>query len=104
MLRKKNVIVLHQDGVDTAYYVDSFGFRQIPEFFASNSLEKVEELMEDDYGMIDGIINNGSRKDDDPSRKPSVLEKLEEKKQEAALLQQNAAKPEKSRSKEVDLG
>ena len=44
-------------------------------------LEKVEELMEDDYGMIDGIINNGSRKDDDPSRKPSVLEKLEEKKQ-----------------------
>jgi hypothetical protein len=60
--------------------------------------------MEDDYGMIDGIINNGSRKDDDPSRKPSVLEKLEEKKQEAALLQQNVAKPEKSRSKEVDLG
>ena len=103
-LSVSDVIVLHQDGVDTAYYVDSFGFRQIPEFFASNPLEKVEELMEDDYGMIDGIINNGSRKDDDPSRKPSVLEKLEEKKQEAALLQQNAAKPEKSRSKEVDLG
>ena len=51
-----------------------------------------------------GLINNGSRKDDDPSRKPSVLEKLEEKKQEAVLLQQNAAKPEKSRSKDIDLG
>jgi len=36
--------------------------------------------------------------------KPSVLEKLEEKKQEAVLLQQNAAKPEKSRSKDIDLG
>ena len=28
----------------------------------------------------------------------------EEKKQEAVLLQQNAAKPEKSRSKDIDLG
>ena len=75
------VIVLHQDGVDTAYYVDSFGFKQVPEFFASNPLEKVEELLEDDYGMIDGIINNGSRKDEDLTKKPSVLEKLEEKKE-----------------------
>jgi len=51
----------------------------IPEFFASNPLEKVEELLEDDYGMIDGIINNGSRKDEELTKKPSVLEKLEEK-------------------------
>ena len=49
------------------------------------------------------LYTNGSRKDDDPSRKPSVLEKLEEKKQEAALLQQNTVKPEKSRSKDIDL-
>ena len=28
---------------------DSFGFKQVPEFFASNPLEKVEELLEDDY-------------------------------------------------------
>ena len=30
-----------------------FGFRQVPEFFAHNPLEKVEELLEDDYGMIE---------------------------------------------------
>lgn len=98
------VIVLHQDGVDTAYYVDSFGFKQVPEFFASNPLEKVEELLEDDYGMIDGIINNGSRKDEDLTKKPSVLEKLEEKKLEAALIQQTTVKPEKNRFKDIDLG
>ena len=98
------VIVLHQDGVDTAYYVDSFGFKQVPEFFASNPLEKVEELLEDDYGMIDGIINNGSRKDEDLTKKPSVLEKLEEKKLEAALIQQTTVKPDKNRFKEIDLG
>ena len=31
--------------------------------------------MEDDYGMIDGIINNGS-KQQEPDKKPSILEKL----------------------------
>ena len=103
-LSVSDVIVLHQDGVDTAYYVDSFGFKQVPEFFASNPLEKVEELLEDDYGMIDGIINNGSRKDEELTKKPSVLEKLEEKKQEAALIQQTTVKPEKNRFKDIDLG
>lgn len=103
-LSVSDVVVLHQNGVDTAYYVDSFGFKQIPEFFANNPLEKVEELLEDDYGMIDGIINNGNRKEEDgKSRKPSVLEKLEEKKQEATVLQQNAVKPEKSKSHDIDL-
>lgn len=102
-LSVSDVIVLHQDGVDTAYYVDSFGFKQVPEFFAANLLEKVEELLEDDYGMIDGVINNGSRKDDELLKKPSVLEKLEEKKQEAALIQQNTIKPVKDKSKAIDL-
>lgn len=102
-LSVSDVVVLHQDGVDTAYYVDSFGFKQVPEFFASNPLEKVEELLEDDYGMIDGVINNGNRKDDELLKKPSVLEKLEEKKQEAALIQQNTIKPVKDKSKAIDL-
>ena len=102
-LSVSDVIVLHQDGVDTAYYVDSFGFKQVPEFFAANPLEKIEELLEDDYGMIDGVINNGSRKDDEILKKPSVLEKLEEKKQEAALIQQNTIKPVKDKSKDIDL-
>ena len=54
--------------------------------------------------MIDGIINNGSRRDDEPSKKPSVLEKLEEKKQESAMLQIDAVKPEKNKVKDIDLG
>ena len=86
-LSVSDIIVLHQDGVDTAFYVDSFGFKQVPEFTAANPLEKVEELLEDDYGMIDGIINNGSRKEEmDKFKKPSVLEKLKEKKLEAEEL------------------
>lgn len=103
-LSVSDVVVIHQGGVDTAYYVDSYGFKQVPEFFASNPLEKVEELLEDDYGMIDGIVNNGSRKEDDQSKKSSVLEKLEEKKQESALLQVDAVKPEKNKSQDIDLG
>ena len=31
--------------------------------------------MEDDYGMIDGIINNGP-KQQEQEKKPSILEKL----------------------------
>ncbi len=105
-LSVSDVIVLHQSGVDTAYYVDSFGFKQVPEFTAHNPLEKVEELLEDDYGMIDGIINNGSRKEElekDGGRKPSVLDKLKEKKEEAEELARKAVPvPTKDRS-EIDL-
>ena len=36
--------------------------------------------MEDDYGMIDGIINNGERSKD----KPSVLGQLSQAKKECA--------------------
>ena len=33
--------------------------------------------MEDDYGMIDGVINNGKK--EEPTEKASVLEQLKEK-------------------------
>lgn len=39
-----------------------------------NYLKAAEMSMEDDYGMIDGIINNGKK--DDLVEKPSVLEQL----------------------------
>lgn len=35
--------------------------------------------VEDDYGMIDGIVNNGAKQKEpekEPDKKPSVLEKL----------------------------
>ena len=46
-----------------------------------NPLKSVEELLEDDYGMIDGIINNGPKKAMEESgseHKPSILDKLHE--------------------------
>ena len=98
------VVVLHQNGQDQAFYVDACGFRQVPEFFAHNPLEKVEELLEDDYGMIDGIINNGDRKkEQEPEKKPSVLEKLQEKKTEVERQHQDSVKPPKSRDCDHDL-
>ena len=47
------------NGAVTFHYVDSVGFRQIDGFLPDNPLKNAEMAMEDDYGMIDGIINNG---------------------------------------------
>ena len=41
------------------------------------TVKNAEMQMEDDYGMIDGIINNGKAADHDrKEKKPSVLEQL----------------------------
>ena len=103
-LSVSDVIVMHQNGQDQAYYVDSFGFKQVPEFFSDSPLKKVEELLEDDYGMIDGIINNGDRRKDEEEKKPSVLEKLQEKKKEATEAEASRPKlPKKDKAQDVDL-
>ncbi len=105
-LSVSDVIVLHQNGQDQAFFVDSFGFKQVPEFFTDNPLEKVEELLEDDYGMIDGTINNGLRKEEREEKKGSLLERLQEKKAEVAQHEQvqAAQKPVKdSKNKHNEL-
>ena len=43
------------------HYCDSVGFTQIPGFLPENPLKNAEMTVEDDYGMIDGIINNGAK-------------------------------------------
>lgn len=44
------------------HYVDSWGFKELPNFLpADYYLKNAEMAMEDDYGMIDGIINNGPK-------------------------------------------
>lgn len=91
-LSVSDVIVLHQNNREQAYYVDSFGFRQVPEFFADSPLKKVEELLEDDYGMIDGIINNGDRRKDEEEKKTSVMNKIQEKKKEAVVADHSSPK------------
>ena len=167
-LSVSDIVVLHQDGTDTAHYCDRFGFSQVPEFlepdrakevtiptpdqmatqeristprgsftvtamsreqmeaagygvhhasedgkylimgngtraFAvaaeqpekDNHLRAAEMTLEDDYGMIDGIINNGRRGEElekaqehtertQPEKKLSIRERLENARQECA--------------------
>lgn len=74
----------------------------MPEFFEHNPLEKVEDLLEDDTCVIDGIINNGDRTKDE-REKPSVLDKLQEKHQKAVEHNRDRARPEKTKSQEKVL-
>lgn len=167
-LSVSDIVVLHQDGTDTAHYCDRFGFSQVPEFleperakevtiptpdqmetgetvrtprgsfyvtamsreqmeaagyglhhqsddgkylimgngtraFAvlaeqpekDNPLRTAEMTLEDDYGMIDGVINNGRRSEEvekakeaaekgEPEKKPSIRERLEDARRECS--------------------
>ena len=63
-LSVSDIIAVKQDGVVSCHYCDSVGFREVPGFLPQmpdNPLKNAEMSMEDDYGMIDGIINNGSK-------------------------------------------
>ena len=61
-LSVSDVVVLHQNGQDTAHYVDSSGYRQVPEFLQppekENPLKHVEDTIEQNDNNFDGIINN----------------------------------------------
>ena len=58
-LSVSDVVVLHQNGRDTAHYVDSIGYRQTPEFLQpQNYLKHVEDIVEQNDNNFDGIINN----------------------------------------------
>ena len=62
-LSVSDIVALKQNGVVSCHYVDSWGFKELPGFLKpENYLKNAEMAMEDDYGMIDGIINNGPRK------------------------------------------
>ena len=56
-----DIVAIKQDGKVSCHYCDSVGFTQIPGFLPQNPLKNAEMAMEDDYGMIDGIINNGQK-------------------------------------------
>ncbi|MCC8029194.1 MAG: DUF4316 domain-containing protein [Lachnospiraceae bacterium] len=72
-----DIIALKVDGMVTCFYVDDLGFKELQGFIPDDYLKNAEMAMEDDYGMIDGIINNG-HKDSGINERPSVLEKLKE--------------------------
>ena len=118
-----DVILLNQAGKISAHYVDSIGFRELPNFLKpENYLKNVEMLLEDDYGMIDGIINNGPKQptvtaleeqvkagfsislaelaaaSHREQKKPSVLEKLRERTPEQS---KNKTAPKRSAEREL---
>ena len=69
-LSVSDIVVLKQQGAVSSHYVDSVGFVQFPAFLPDNYLKNAEMSMEDDYGMIDGIINNGPK--EQPEVKPKA--------------------------------
>lgn len=151
-----DIVVLHENGRDTAHYCDRLGFSQVPEFLnpvqekeaplptpddletgevirtprggfyvtamsreqieaagygfhhqsddgkylimangtqayaisaepeKNNPLRTAEMTIEDDYNMIDGVINNGRRGEEQEKVKPSIRERLEDAKRECA--------------------
>ena len=56
-----DIVVIKQNGQVSCHYCDSVGFTQVQGFLPENSLRNAEMTVEDDYGMIDGIINNGPK-------------------------------------------
>ena len=122
-LSVSDIVALKQNGVVSCHYVDSIGFRELSNFLKpENYLKNAEMLLEDDYGMIDGIINNGPKQptvadleaqvkagfsisltelaaaSHREQKKPSVLEKLRERTPEQA---KNKTAPKRSAEREL---
>lgn len=77
-LSVSDIVALKTAGMVSFHYVDSIGFAELPDFVKpENYLKNAEMAMEDDYGMIDGVINNG--KASVTEERVSVLEQLKEK-------------------------
>lgn len=122
-LSVSDIVALKQNGIVSCHYVDSIGFRELPNFLKpENYLKNAEMAMEDDYGMIDGIINNGPKQptvtaleehvkagfsisltelaaaSHREQKKPSVLEKLRERTPEQS---KNKTAPKRSAEREL---
>lgn len=107
-----DIIALKRDDVISCYYVDRLGFSPLPGFFQSeNYLKNAEMAMEDDLGMIDGIINNGPKttvaelEQQARSGQPISLTDLaeaqrrEQGEKKSVLAKLNAAPPQQGRKK-----
>lgn len=74
-LSVSDIVALNRGGAVSCHYVDSIGFQELSGFWKpENYLKNAEMAVEDDYSMLDGIVNNG-RREPEPER-PSVLEQL----------------------------
>ena len=93
-----DIVAIKQDGKVSCHYCDSVGFTQIPGFLPENPLKNAEMAVEDDYGMIDGIINNGAKE-------PTVaeLEQQARSGQPISLMDLAAAVHRKEREKKKSV-
>ena len=91
-LSVSDIVALKVNDVVTAYYVDRFGFQELYGFLSDQPLRNAEMLLEDDFGMIDGILNNGKREPEherlsvaEQLRKPSVHKQRQPNKEKGEL-------------------
>ena len=95
-LSVSDIVAIRENGSVTCHYVDPIGFQELPELIKpENYLKNAEMTLEDDYGMIDGIINNGKadRAKEGEEKRPSVLKQLKETAAEAGSVR-SVRKPE----------
>jgi len=100
-LSVSDIVALKQNGVVSCHYVDSRGFKALPDFLKpENYLKNAEMAMEDDYGMIDGVINNGPKQtvaeleEQAKSGKPiSLMELAQAARREQAQASRQEKKP-----------
>ena len=97
-LSVSDIVVLRQQGAVSSHYVDSVGFVQLPAFLPDNYLKNAEMSMEDDYGMIDGIINNGPKEQPEIKPKAPGLAALFEAARQVVQEEKPAPEPSKKPS------
>ncbi len=57
-----DIVAIRKDGVLSCHYVDRLAFTELHGFLQpENYLKSAEMAIEDDYNMVDGIINNGPK-------------------------------------------
>ena len=87
-LSVSDIVALKQNGEVSYSYVDTIGFKDVPDF-GKEHLKTAELSVEDDADMIDGIINNGKKEEpktvrEDAKKKESVIGKLNTYKKQIA--------------------
>ncbi len=94
-LSVSDVVVLHQNGQDTAHYTDSIGFVDISkDFLLENPLKAAELSTEQNANMIDGIINNAPAAD---GLEANTGEQISLEQYAETLKQDEAAEPDTAR-------
>ena len=57
-LSVSDVVVINRGGKEEAHYCDSIGFPPVPEFMRESPIKTAEMSTEQNYNMIDGVLNN----------------------------------------------